>query len=85
MPTGIIASQVYYATVIDANSFKLTVDDTIIEDVVTSGSQSGTHSLYTGDSLIFANEYRNFQIRVVQDTVNPTSVNQRRIIASHTA
>lgn len=85
LPTGIIASQVYYATVIDANSFKLTVDDTIIEDVVTSGSQSGTHSLYTGDSLILANEYRNFQIRVVQDTANPTSVNQRRIIASHTA
>lgn len=32
-----------------------------------------------------ANEYRNFQIRVVQDTVNPTAVGQRRIIASHTA
>lgn len=85
LPTGIIASQVYYATVIDANTFKLTVDDTIVEDIVTSGTQSGTHSLYTGDSLILANEYRNFQIRVVQDTANPTSVNQRRIISSHTA
>jgi hypothetical protein len=32
-----------------------------------------------------ANEYRNFQIRIVEDTAIPTAVNQRRIIASHTA
>lgn len=37
------------------------------------------------DSWIVANEYRNFQIRIVQDTVNPTAVWQRRIIASHTS
>lgn len=38
-----------------------------------------------GDSSVLANEYRNFQIRIVQDTVTPTAVGQRRIIASHTA
>jgi len=38
-----------------------------------------------GDSSVLANEYRNFQIRVVEDTGTPTAVNQRRIIASHTA
>ena len=38
-----------------------------------------------GDSVIAANEYRNFQIRIVQDTVTPTSVGQRATIASHTA
>ena len=38
-----------------------------------------------GDFSVVANEYRNFQIRIVQDTVNPTAVGQRRIIASHTA
>ncbi len=38
-----------------------------------------------GDAAVLANEYRNFQIRVVQDTVTPTAVGQRRIIASHTA
>lgn len=37
------------------------------------------------DAVITANEYRNFQIRIVQDTVNPTAVGQRRVIASHTA
>jgi len=38
-----------------------------------------------GDSVVAANEFRNFQIRIVEDTVTPTSVGQRRIIASHTA
>lgn len=37
------------------------------------------------DAEVAANEYRNFQIRIVEDTVTPTAVGQRRIIASHTA
>jgi len=37
------------------------------------------------DATLLANEYRNFQIRIVQDLTNPTAVGQRRIIASHTA
>lgn len=31
------------------------------------------------------NEYRNFQVRIVEDTVNTTAVNQRRRISSHTS
>ena len=38
-----------------------------------------------GDAAVLANEYRNFQIRIVQDTVTPTAVGQRRNITSHTA
>lgn len=38
-----------------------------------------------GDVRVLANEYRNFQIRIVEDTVNVTAVGQRRMIASHTA
>jgi len=38
-----------------------------------------------GDADVLTNEYRNFQIRIVQDLINPTAVGQRRIIASHTA
>jgi hypothetical protein len=38
-----------------------------------------------GDAVVLINEYRNFQLRIVQDTVNPTAVGQRRAIASHTA
>lgn len=37
-----------------------------------------------GDATVSANEYRNFQIRIVYDAVTPASVGQRRIIASHT-
>jgi hypothetical protein len=48
-----------------------------------SGSLTGEAS--AGDYNVIANEYRNFQIRIVEDTAIPTAVNQRRIIASHTA
>lgn len=37
-----------------------------------------------GDYEITANRFRNFQIRIVEDTAIPTAVGQRRIIASHT-
>lgn len=38
-----------------------------------------------GDASLLANEYRNFQIRIVEDTATPTAVGQRRRIVSHTA
>lgn len=44
-----------------------------------------TGQVSAGDAGVLANEYRNFQIRIVEDTAAPTAVNQRRIIASHTA
>jgi hypothetical protein len=50
-----------------------------------SGASTLTGQATLGDSGVVANEYRNFQIRIVQDTVTPGSVGQRRIIASHTA
>jgi hypothetical protein len=39
----------------------------------------------SGDFNVAANEYRNFQIRITEDTTNPTAVGQRRRITSHTA
>lgn len=50
-----------------------------------SSSTSITGQASGGDSGVLANEYRNFQIRIVQDTSAPTSVGQRRRITSHTA
>lgn len=50
-----------------------------------SGASSLTGQAASGDAAVLANEYRNFQIRIVEDTVNTTAVGQRRIIASHTA
>lgn len=48
-----------------------------------SGTLTGQAS--AGDAGVLINEYRNFQIRIVEDTGTPTAVGQRRIIASHTA
>jgi hypothetical protein len=50
-----------------------------------AGASSLTGQATLGDSDVKANEYRNFQIRVVEDPTNKTAVGQRRIIASHTA
>lgn len=49
------------------------------------GAGTITGQATEGDASVLANEYRNFQIRIVEDTGTPTAVNQRRIIASHTA
>ena len=50
-----------------------------------TGASSLTGQATLGDAVVLANEYRNFQIRIVEDTNNVTAVGQRRIIASHTA
>lgn len=50
-----------------------------------TGASSLTGQATLGDAVVAANEYRNFQIRIVEDTTNVTAVGQRRIIASHTA
>lgn len=50
-----------------------------------SGASTITGQASGGDLGVLANEYRNFQIRIVEDTVTPGANGQRRIIASHTA
>ena len=55
------------------------LDCTAVAASTITGQASG------GDAAVLLNEYRNFQIRIVEDSVNPTAVCQRRIIASHTA
>ncbi len=55
---------------------------------LTATASSGTTltgQATSGDSAVLANEYRNFQIRIVEDTTTPTAVGQRRRITSHTA
>lgn len=54
----------------------------LLASAAAAGTLTGTAS--GGDYEIPANSYRNFQIRIVEDTVTPTAVGQRRIIASHT-
>lgn len=50
-----------------------------------SAASTITGQASAGDAVVAANEYRNFQIRIVEDTTTPAANGQRRIIASHTA
>ena len=50
-----------------------------------AGATTLTGTVAGADSTVLANEYRNFQIRIVEDTVNVTAAGQRRRITSHTA
>lgn len=38
-----------------------------------------------GDAAVLADQFRNYQIRIVEDLTNPTAVGQRRRITTHTA
>lgn len=60
-----------------------TTKNCLTATAIAASSITGQATL--GDVGVLANEYRNFQIRIVEDTTVPTAVNQRRIIASHTA
>ena len=48
---------------------------------------AATVNTITGSGMpsLFTNEYRNFQVRIVEDTINTTAVGQRRRILSHTS
>jgi hypothetical protein len=50
-----------------------------------AGASTLTGQATGGDAVVVANEYRNFMIRIVEDTTTPAAVGQRRVIASHTA
>lgn len=54
-------------------------------EATAAGASTLTGQATLGDAVIAANEFRNFQIRIVADATTPASVGQRRIIASHTA
>lgn len=55
--------------------------------LLATSSAAGTLTGQTvlGDANIIANQFRNYQIRIVEDTVIPDAVGQRRKITSHTA
>ncbi len=60
-----------------------TIKNCLIATATAAGTLTGQAA--GGDATVLGNEYRNFQIRIVEDTAIPTAVNQRAIIASHTA
>jgi hypothetical protein len=50
-----------------------------------SAANTITGQASNGDSSVTINKFRNYQIRIVEDTAIPTAVGQRRRISSHTA
>lgn len=50
-----------------------------------SGATSITAGTLPSSASLAADEYRNFQIRIVQDTTTPTAAGQRRRISTHTS
>jgi hypothetical protein len=75
--------------VVGASTYDIaaTVEDQTKKCLLATGSAAGTLTgqAAAGDANVLANEYRNFQIRIVEDTAIPTAVGQRRRITSHTA
>lgn len=61
-----------------------TYDGALKDCVVATASSSTTLTGAGMPATLQANEYRNFQVRIVEDTTTPTAVGQRRRIASHT-
>ena len=53
--------------------------------ILATASSSTTLTGSGMPATLLANEYRNFQVRIVEDTVTPTAVGQRSRIASHTS
>ena len=50
-----------------------------------SAANTITGQASNGDASVVINKFRNYQIRIVEDTAIPTAVGQRRRISSHTA
>lgn len=50
-----------------------------------SAAATITGQATSGDASVVANQFRNYQIRIVEDTATPTAVGQRRRISGHTA
>lgn len=59
----------------------------VFECLQATASAAGTLTGHAagGDSWVITNQFRNYQIRIVEDTGTPTAVGQKRRISSHTA
>lgn len=63
-----------------------TYDNAVLGCLSATASAAGTLTgqAAAGDVAVAVNQFRNFQIRIVEDTGTPTAVGQRRKITSHT-
>ena len=62
-----------------------TYDTNNVINCIQATASTATSVTGSGMPALFADEYRNFQVRIVEDTINPTAVGQRRLITTHTS
>ncbi len=62
-----------------------TYNNALLSCVVATAATGTTITSSGLPASIVANEYSNFQVRIVEDTTTPTAVGQRRKITSHTS
>jgi hypothetical protein len=80
---GFIVGTSTYDTATLSGTNYINTKNCLLATAIAAGTITGQAS--NGDSVVVANQYRNFQVRIVEDTVNTTAVGQRRRISSHTA
>lgn len=70
-----------------ASTYGTNVNGVALSCLLATGSALGTITgqAVAGDATVVANQYRNYQIRIVEDATTPTAAGQRRVITSHTA
>lgn len=69
----------------DASTYNNTASKCITATAADSTSITASALAAPSSPSLAANEYRNFQVRIVEDTGTPTAVGQRRNITSHTS
>lgn len=83
LPTGITANTVYYITVVDANSFKLSTTQANVAAgtfITTTGSQSGTHTGHQPQARFVSGTYA--KVLPTQDGVPVKSTNGTTVDAT---
>ena len=73
--------------IVGASTYGTNANGVALSCLLATGSALGTLTgqAVAGDVAVVINQFRNYQIRIVEDTTAPTSVGQRRVITSHTA
>ena len=88
--TSIVCLDELYTPIVGAGASAAAINGEVggyYGNITATGSSATTITgqAANNDAGVAANQWRNFQIRIVQDATTPTSVGQRRVITSHTA
>ena len=84
LPTTIILYNISGGST-NGSTWAVSQSQTVTSSSLNCYEASLTGQASAGDATVLANQYRNYQIRIVEDATTPTSVGQRRRIGFHSA